>query len=208
MAQLVRGHDGGFHLGHDGPVHMQALQDLFVFLVGGLDPDLGAAQLLDVERDAQGLFHPFAHADDHPVQILHMQGAQDAQTGGVGLVDRIQQLFGQLHTGIGHVDADDRMAHGSQSRGHAQAEFSQTDDADFQSFLCHAGSLSRWRRCRPRGGFGNSRRHGLGRVLSKLSFSGVTPRAAGFPRRHRPFWAAGCAGPAAGRAAPHDRRTC
>ena len=204
----MRGHDGGFHLGHDGPVHMQALQDLFVFLVGGLDPDLGAAQLLDVERDAQGLFHPLAHTDDHPVQILHVQGAQDAQAGGVGLVDRVQQLFGQLHTGIGHVDADDRMAHGSQSRGHAQAEFSQTDDADFQSFLCHAGSLSRWRRCPPAG-----RRREQPRTRSlpcpfKTIFLRFSPRAAGFPRRRRPFWAAGCAGPAAGRAAPPDRRTC
>jgi len=125
-----------------------------------------------------------------------------------GLGAAFQQLFGQLHTGIGHVDADDRMAHGSQSRGHAQAEFSQTDDADFQSFLCHAGSLSRWRRCPPAG-----RRREQPRTRSlpcpfKTIFLRFSPRAAGFPRRRRPFWAAGCAGPAAGRAAPPGRRTC
>ena len=113
-----------------------------MLLVGGFDQDSRAAQFLYVERDVQGLFHALPHADHHPVQILDVQGTQHADVGGVGPIDRIQRLLGQLHAGFGHVDAHHGMPQGNQGGSHAQAELAEADDPDLQFFFRHAVSLT------------------------------------------------------------------
>ena len=141
IGELVGGHDRGVGFRHQSAVHVQALENLAVLLIGGLDQNLGAAQLLHVERDVQGLFHALPHADHHPVQILHVQGTQHADIGGVGLVDRIEGFLGQLHAGFGHVDAHHGMPQGNQGGGHAQAELAEADDPDFQFLFRHVFSF-------------------------------------------------------------------